>query len=73
MERLTEFKELDDLLFDQERNIFGERDVAQDSFVDSINQSQLEDESLLQIKKSIISSINKLVNQFNENNKLIKD
>ena len=32
-----------------------------------------DDESLQKIKKEIITNINKLVNMFNENNKLIKD
>lgn len=36
-------------------------------------QSESEDNSLVGRKKAIIQQINKIVNQFNENNKLIKD
>ena len=45
MERQTEFKELEDLLQDQEKNIYGDRE-ATDSTLDSVTADQLGDESL---------------------------
>lgn len=51
-------------------NIYGKSDADQTNATDTVMDSE---ESIQKLKKSIIGSINKLVNQFNENNKLLKE
>lgn len=69
-ERLAEIQELDEQLNEEEVNIYGKPEENPDS---AGSRSCREDHSLQAMKKDIITKINSLVNQFNENNKLIKD
>ena len=59
-ERLQEIQQIDDLLNEEEINIYG-------------SQENPKHESLQGIKKTVIVAINDLVSQFNDNNKLIKE
>ena len=76
LERINEIQQIEDKLYDEDLNIYGKQDTEgkddESSKANTLNQMD-DEESVQKIKKGIIGSINKLVNQFNENNKLLKE
>ena len=75
LERENEFlRLLDDKLESCSRDINGERQESNRGDNSDRNEAKLDKlKSLQSRKRAIIAQINKMVNQFNENNKLIKD
>ena len=76
LERENDFvRLLDDKLESCNRDINGDRSESnRGEFSDRNNDAKLDKlKSLQSRKRTIIGLINKMVNQFNENNKLIKD
>lgn len=71
MERINEIQLIEDKLYDEDLNIYGKTDP--DQSLESSTLTADGEESIQKMKKGIIANINKLVNQFNENNKLLKE
>jgi len=62
---------IEDKLYDEDLNIYGKSDADQTAETSTLTADG--EESIQKMKKAIIGNINKLVNQFNENNKLLKE
>lgn len=71
LERINEIQLIEDKLYDEDLNIYGKSEA--DTTAESSTLAGEGEESIQKMKKSIIGNINKLVSQFNENNKLLKE
>ena len=71
LERINEIQLIEDKLYDEDLNIYGKSEA--DATADSSTLAGEGEESIQKTKKAIIGNINKLVSQFNENNKQLKE